>query len=295
MLIMLLADAPSSRPLLQGIAAALGLALVLLWRLGRRWRLLRWLLLAVLFVSSLLTLAFPAIEGVRRWVLLGPIQVQPASLLLPLLLLIDVEEVDALRRSRSESGAHPKGAELWHRKWAWSGVLLLSQGVVALQPDAASASAFAAGMLVSRYPWRAVDGAVALLLALLAVLSWLRPNPLAPSDFAEDILQRALDLSPLLFALGLLSLLLLTSAPVLSSLLGRQGASVERRTGLSLSLYFGLSSAAVLWANYPIPVLGFGPSPLIGAILAVGILWQRTASPTLIPPLGTEQADSSFC
>ena len=203
------------------------------------------------------TLLAPGMDGVHRWVSLGPVRLHPAALLLPVLLT-------ALERLAGVRG--------------WWVAALVAEGVVSallLQPDAAQATAFAAasGVLLLPGVRRSVPRLIAVVsLPALAGLSWLRRDPLAPVAHVEGIVGLAGKLGMGGTAAAVVSLLLL---PVPFLLVGR---GVGRRTGLALGAYVSVTLLVAFVGNFPVPVMGYGVSPIIGYLLGVGA-FLRIASP----------------
>ncbi|HEX5872847.1 MAG TPA: hypothetical protein VFY65_20590, partial [Longimicrobium sp.] len=107
-----------------------------LWRSRGSARRSRWLdVAAVLTLAALAaTLLVPGVDGVHRWLPLGPVRLHAAAVLLPLLLV-------ALRGLAQARG--------W---WISAGVAAGVAVILLLQPDAAQATAFAAGCLILLLP-----------------------------------------------------------------------------------------------------------------------------------------------
>lgn len=190
------------------------------------------------------------LDGVKRWLSIGPVQLQPALILGPLLL--------ALVASRE--GRH------------WRVAILIPLLLVALQPDAATSVALAIGVAAlmvdassrSARGWSRRRIAIAVLSLSLAtaglLLAGIRTPP--PVAFVEGTVGIAVLSGSLAIALHILAALLAVAALI----------SRRNPAGLALAAYFAVSLvAAVFWA-FPMPVLGAGPSHLIGFGLAVGWL-----------------------
>ena len=209
------------------------------------------MLLAVLVVGI-------EIEGVKRWLPLGPVHVQPALILAPFLLALA-----ASRESRH-----------------WRAVVLIPVGLIAAQPDGATSIALAAGVATlmaaaswhSRRGWserRIATAAGAFLLAILSLIVAGMPTP-PPVAFVEGTVEIAL-----LSGAPAMALHIVTIALMLAALLSRREPA-----GLSLAAYFGVSALAAVFTAFPMPVAGAGPSHLIGFGIAIGWLAvrDRTAS-----------------
>jgi hypothetical protein len=213
---------------------------------------------AVLAVAALAaTLLDPGVDGVHRWVKLGPVRLHAAAVLLPLLLAA----LATLARVRG-----------W---WAAAAVAAGVALALLLQPDAAQATAFAAGAVVLLLPGaggRPPRLAGLLPLPLLAALAWLRRDPVAPVPHVEGILGLAAGLGAGWVVAAVVALALL---PVPFLLAGR---GAESRVGLALAAYVAVTLLAPLAGSFPVPVMGYGVSPVLGYLLGVaGLL--RAAVP----------------
>ncbi len=201
---------------------------------------------AVLLVASLF--GQPE-EGVRRWLDIGPLHINVALVVLPVMVVTMAGS--PLRR--------------------WQGVLAL--GVLAVlvgQPDASQATAFALAFAVIvvrsdlRRPAKlALSGAI----LALAVVSWLRPDPLQPVPEVEQIVQLAWSVSPVLAVAGVLGLAVTVLLPA-----GIARRSTAATAALALSTWCVATAVTPLFGAFPVPWLGIGMSPILGAWLGVGLL-----------------------
>ena len=211
----------------------------------------------VLTVAALAaTLLAPGLQGVHRWVKLGPIRLHAAAILLPLLIFA----LEAIRRTRG---------------WWISSVLAGGVTVILfLQPDAAQATAFGLASAVLLLP-RAGPGALRriwiLALLVLAGLAWLRRDPLGRVPYVEDIVVMAAALGAGWAVAAVLSLLLLPAPFVLAE----RGVSLD--VGRALGTYVTITLLAPLAGNFPVPVLGYGVSPILGYMMGMGIFLRRAA------------------
>jgi hypothetical protein len=185
------------------------------------------------------TLLAPGTEGVHRWLPLGPVRIHAGALLLPPLLVA-----------------------LWEASWVTSAIVALAVLLVlSLQPDAAQATSFCAawvGMAGVRRGWKAMPAMIVSFLVAAACL--LRPDPLEPVPHVEGIVEMAATQGSMLAAAGLLSLAALPLAFVLF---------LERPIGIVLALYTVGTLIAAWLGNYPVPILGYGVSPVLGYYGAV--------------------------
>jgi len=202
-----------------------------------------WLILTISLLAA--TLAAPGIEGVHRWLMLGPIQANLAALLLPAAIV-----------ASASFALSPLAA-------------VAIMAVLVAQPDASQATAFAVAAILivrGRGGWGVVAGVA---VAALAIMAWLRPDPLSPVPEVEGIMALAWAMSPALALLG--GAALVASAVLPAVLAGREG-SRTRTAAHALSAYLLLTMIAPAIGAFPVPLMGMGMSPIIGSWLGVGCL-----------------------
>ena len=191
-------------------------------------------------------------DGVRRWLDVGPVVVQPALILSPLLLAIVA----------SREGRH------------WRVAILIPVLLLAWQPDAASMLALAAGVAammagasgLSPRGWTSrrvaiAAGALAFAVMGLALAGIQTPPPVAIVEGTVGLATLSGPIAGILHFAGI--------TLMIAALLSRTDP-----TGLALAAYFTVAAlAAVFWA-FPMPVVGAGPSHLVGFGIAAG--WLAT-------------------
>jgi hypothetical protein len=207
------------------------------------------MVVASAFVLLLATFADAGLGGVHRWVHLGPFRLHAAAICLPLLIL-------ALGENRSFAGGKSEG---------WLSPLLGvgATALLAFQPDAAQATAFAGALLIllfsrPRPTW--VVWSAALSSVACAAWAWKRPDPLPSIPHVEGIVGLAAESGVFWLLASLVSLALLP----LPFLFARQRDGSSSFTALALGFYFGLQAVMPWFGFFPVPLLGFGVSPIIG-------------------------------
>ena len=210
-------------------------------------------LTTVLILLLLATLLDHGMNGVHRWLRAGPVRVHVASVVLPLILV----ELDRAFRRRDLRAA--------------LAAMFVVMTALVIQPDASEATSFAGAsiVLLVMYLRRhgAAIGGIAGVLGL-AGASLLRPDPLAPVPYVEEIAVRIARQGPAWQAMVIIVLLLLLVPFALPT--------VSRVAGAAIAIYFGLLIAASFWGVFPVPVLGYGTSPIIGYF--AGWAWLRATS-----------------
>ncbi|MDZ4760015.1 MAG: hypothetical protein SGJ21_02960 [Alphaproteobacteria bacterium] len=247
---------------LNGIASAVWVRNLAAWLVGAvaayalgRW-FGAWLFPVVLTAAALLlvsTLFSAGQLGVHRWVGAGPLSINVAMLMLPAALVAVV----AIGRNTT---------------WGWLPALACL-AILVTQPDASQATAFGTALIWIALKSRGgnrirrmVFGGTAL---LLAAGSWLRPDPLLPVPEVEEIVQLAYAISPALAVLALASLLLFSLVP---GRLSKDGSPDVQLAGGALSVYFLICIAMPFIGAFPVPLLGVGISPVLGAWFGLGVL-----------------------
>lgn len=195
------------------------------------------------------TLMKPGLEGVHRWLPMGPLRLHASMAMAPWLALALV------RTSR-----HGDVAGL---RIALSLVVVMQIAHLA-QPDAQQATALA----ISFAPLLLLDATsprlarlVWAIAAVLAALTWRRPDPLAPLPHVEQILGLALAQGTLPFAIAAASLLLVLAPFVLLA----SEAGPRRTIAVAGALWLGAQVLTTAFGAFPVPVLGAGAAGVLGA------------------------------
>jgi cell division protein FtsW (lipid II flippase) len=210
------------------------------------------------------------IGGVQRWLALGAFRINPSALFTPALIIF-------------------AASRLRHAPWHAHATLLFMAVVHVAQPDAGQATAcgiaamvLTAGFDRRRWPLLAVYG--------FAIASaWLRPDPLEPAPFVEDIVARAFALSTLVGLVAIATALLAVLAPIAISR-GLARPVAERATALALTSYFAVALLVPALGEFPVPLLGFGSSPALGAFLGIAALRRSCRAPRTIERAEGDQA-----
>lgn len=185
------------------------------------------------------------LDGVRRWLPLGPVQLHAGMLLLPAML--------AALPLFSDRGR--------------LAVVAAVAGLVLLQPDFAAALALGAGYIASHWRrWReplvaAGHGVV----ALCAIVGALRTVSLAPVRFVENMVADSWMLHPGLGIFIVVALLFAVAAPAWAA-----GSHRDSVLGVS-GAWAGFAAASMIGA-YPTPLAGYGASTILGYGLAIAVL-----------------------
>ena len=230
-------------------------------------------IVAVLLTAS--TLLFPGLDGVHRWLALGPVRLHASTVFAPWVLL-------------AISANLP-------RRFALSVVLALAMsGLHAVQPDAGQGTAFALAVcaLLARarlipWPQRALGCAAVLALGLAA---WLQPDPLAPVPHVERIVHLAAGQGLVLGVAAVLSLALLLLPSVWTATRAPASEDPGAMLSVGLAVYFLATVLVTELGNFPVPVLGAGAGPVLGWYAMAGMLvaaGRRSGTREVSQPVAT--------
>ncbi|HEX2572638.1 MAG TPA: hypothetical protein VH877_24025 [Polyangia bacterium] len=212
-------------------------------------------------VAILATLLGPGIDGVYRWLSVGPLRLNASSAFAPWLLI-----------GLSASRERPRMRAMVP--------VLVAQVAHVMQPDAGQATALAAALIPLLVNPSRIKPTIGIPLAsavtFLAAAAWLRHDPLPAVDHVERILVLASMTSVLLVVAVVLTgggLLLPFVVPTETLLRG----AVDQ----ALACYFLASFVVPFVGNFPVPVFGAGAGPVLGwyALLSVRAIATQSAAP----------------
>ncbi len=213
----------------------------------------------ILIVLGCILLAFTfldfGLENVHRWLTIGSFRLYISSIALPCMI------ISFAILLKNKSAVVP---------FFLSAVIML---LIAFQPDASQLSAFAVSITLlfwvqtKQRPFRY---AIALLSISLIIYSWLHLDTLKAVPHVEDIVLLARDMGIIWFLLAILSL-----GVLLIPFICFHKISIYPRT---VGLYYLVVFISTLFGNFPVPIMGFGISPIIGYMLTIFFLLRRNAA-----------------
>lgn len=192
----------------------------------------------------------PAQEGVHRWIDAGPLHVNIAMVVLPSLSVVLAAAED---------------------RWVVWGAAVAALILLVAQPDASQTTTLAAVLILVaafRAPGRGVKAALILFAGVAAAAAWMRPDPLQPVAEVEEIVGLAFQVSPLIGGLALILLAVFAAVPAALT----QPDARLKLAGAALSLCLAAWAVTPLFGAFPVPLVGVGMSPILGAWLGVGLL-----------------------
>jgi cell division protein FtsW (lipid II flippase) len=220
-------------------------------------------IVALLVLAATLTQA--GVDGVRRWLPIGPLRLHVASVALPVLVIAIARQV--------RSGAE-RNRSLLARI-----VTIATAATLLMQPDASQGSAFGLAVAVlllwGRRPSSA-DWIVVMIVAVCAGATWFRSDPLAPVSYVEGVVGLAADIR-LAWLVACLVALVLLPLPFLVTAVSPKG---EGTAHLAIAMYLVAVCAAPFTGAYPVPMIGYGLSPILGYFVALAWSVRNQAAPS---------------
>lgn len=198
----------------------------------------------------LLPFASEGVLGVYRWISVGGLRLHASAVVAPLIILC-------------------VAAAASHRSSIALAISVTTALILALQPDAAQTTSFAVACAVIIVHAMARQTQIALigfaLLLATSVISLIRHDPLLPVAHVEGIfgMITSAGLGPAVVATVAL---LLLPAPFFAA-----WHRHRRPTALALGIYIAATVVAPAWGAFPVPVMGYGASPILGYFVALAV------------------------
>lgn len=242
-----LAGAPGSYMLTDAAALCIALAWIALGCVPQSEKAVRILLGVLLFLLFVPLLTGPQLNGIARWLPLGPVQLHAGMLAFPAIAVLCARE----------------------SRWA-PAILLAALAAALLQPDGGTAFAItfaAVGLYHVTGDWRL---AMVCIVAFFGGLHATINGELAPQPFVEQVFRTAAAIQPAM-ALALALSLATAFALMLFAIPHNRSA----RFALAGAL-FGFFIIALM-NSYPFPLIGHGAASILGFGFALGLVRKDTA------------------
>lgn len=202
----------------------------------------------ITIILLFLTFLYSGLDGVHRWISIGPIKLNVTNIMLPILII-----------------------ELWRilkvLNWWYSMIItILVSILLALQPDASQTTGFIFPMtilLFSKTNKSIIRYSCISLILVIPVISWIFIDSLPPVDYVEEIVSMVKNLGTVWFIIGICSLALLPLPFIIFP------SKNYRLISMCLGLYFIIILISTLFGNFPVPLMGYGISPIIGYFIAI--------------------------
>lgn len=206
--------------------------------------------LIVAFISIILlalTFFHAGVDNVHRYLSIGAISLNVGSIVLPIL-LIELARTLKLKN--------------W---WLITLLILIIIVILFFQPDASKVTAFSIASLffLSKHISKNIQYVILSLPIIISITAWFFLDELAPVDYVEGILLMTKEIGTVLFILAVLSLMILPLPFFLFKTRANQSISI------SLGIYFSIVLSSTIFGNFPVPLLGYGVSPIIGYSIAI--------------------------
>lgn len=237
------------------VGVALG---VLLFALVARFRLLvhkHIFVISLVALGCLLsTFSFEGLEGVFRWLKVGPLLIHVSSIVIPVL-LYNCYQLEAVNQ---------------HKAYI---PIIIAFLVFVFQPDAGQSLALLFGMLplVFRVKKDGVTLCYSAIILLLSTIVWFQPDSLMPVQHVENIFLLISELQHFGDILVVISIACVLS-PI--AFVGR----FKDNLTLSILLYFIGGLVATQLGHFPVPIVGAGTSPVLGMFLALSLIYSKLAT-----------------
>lgn len=201
--------------------------------------------------------------GVYRWISIAGLRLHASAIVAPLLL-----SCVAAAAAHNRMGAIAIGA--------------IGTMIMALQPDAAQAMSFAAACIVilagTKQHYKTLLGAV--LLLAISLVSFVRPDPLSSVAHVEEIFTIVASKGPAPAVMATVALILLP-LPFFAAWYRHR-----RRLALALGVYVAMTVLAPFWGTFPVPVMGYGASPILGYFIALAVALEKPSQGEERGPVG---------
>lgn len=196
----------------------------------------------------ILTFISPGMDGVHRWLSIGIIKFNVSMIVLPIL-IIELWKLSQI-----------KGLSFTIITTIAISILLL------IQPDASQLTGFAIPMmfmLCSKTDKKVLRLLIFGILSILIVLSWVFLDSLPKVAYVEGILSLLANMGLIWLTLGVLSLIIL---PVPFILFPPKNLKLP---SICVGLYFIIILISTFFGNFPLPLMGYGISPIIGYFISI--------------------------
>lgn len=199
-------------------------------------------------ILLLFTFIGEGMMGVHRWISIGPIRLNIAMIVMPIIIL----SLWKLLKNNS-----------W---WKVAIITIFISIVLFIQPDASQLSGFAIPMIFMLYKngdKRIFSTIISLGLFILVILSWIHLDSLSPVSYVEEILNLVGNVGQAWFLLGIVSLVILPTPFILFP------PEKLKLPSLCIGIYFIIIIISTFFGNFPVPLMGYGISPIIGYIISI--------------------------
>lgn len=205
------------------------------------------LIIVVSLLLLLTTFLNEGTMGVHRWIGLGRLKINIGLIISPILII--------------------QLAKFQHIKLSLVLVTLVTL-IFLIQPDASQVTAFAIStsiILISKFTNKTAALSIILFAFTTTVISWYNLDNLKPVNYVENIVQMAGEINKSFIILALISLVLLI-LPFFTVY-----SETKKIIAIALGSYYTFSILSTFIGNFPVMIMGYGISPIIGYF--IGLIW----------------------
>lgn len=209
---------------------------------------------SIVFISILLLLLTFLQEnnvGVRRWIQLSSFSLNISMIIIPLTIIA----VNNLFKNK-------------HIVFSSVSIIMISL-ILFFQPDASQLTGFSIAMLLcilnNELP-KLSKILIIVILLMLTISSWIFLDSLQPVNYTKGILKMLGEVSIWLYILGLISIFLIPIPFLIFS------SEKNKIISICLALYYWIIALFSLLGDFPVPIIGYGSSPIIGYFIV--LLWH---------------------
>ncbi len=202
----------------------------------------------IVFLFLLLTLLDSGMNGVHRWISIGIMKFNVSMILLPLSIIV------LWRASQTK--------ELWFTL----AIALAISILLAIQPDASQLTGFAVPMMIllcSKTNGKISRLFIIGIFSILVILSWVFLDSLPAVTYVEGIISLLNNMGFVWLTLGIISLVIL---PIPFILFPPRNLTLP---SICVGLYFIIILISTIFGNFPVSLMGYGISPIIGYFIPI--------------------------
>ncbi|MGL5616723.1 MAG: cell division protein [Sarcina sp.] len=207
------------------------------------------LIIAVSIIVLLVSFIDTGIEGVHRWVAIGPFGFYVSAIVLPII-MINLWEL--LKKGRIIIAV---------------GTIICTSIILTLQPDASVVTAFSVVSIILL--WTKIKKIpyilIIVFLAGLTITTWVFLDGLASVVYVEGIFKLVSDMGMIWFILASISLIIMVIPFLIFP------PKKNKILSICFGVYFIIILISNVFGNFPIPLMGYGISPIIGYFIS--IMW----------------------
>lgn len=198
-------------------------------------------------IALLVTFINSGIGEVHRWVSVGPIRLYVSVIVLPIIII----SLWSLLRKENLIIAIVS--------------IVCVSIILTLQPDASMMTAFSITSIILL--WNKIKKIPCFLLIAflggLTIFTWIFLDGLAPVAYVEGIFKLVSDMGMIWFVLGIISLTIMIIPFLIFP------PKKNKILSICFGIYFITILTSTVFGNFPIPLMGYGVSPIIGYFISI--------------------------